>query len=76
MDCKQKTIAQEQLKAAEEPTLDDRMVLHAAHGLRGKRLYTHGMVELIAQVGTCPSAGETRGPLSGIITHLRGSNCV
>ena len=76
MHCRRKIEAQEQLQPAGEPTLYDKLVLHVTHGLRGKRIYTPGLVELIAQVGTRPSAGGARGTLAGIISHLRGSNCV
>ena len=76
MYSKKKAEAKEQEQPFGEPTFHGKLVLHFTHGLRGKRLYTPGLVELIAQVGTCPSAGGTRGPLAGIISHLRGSNCV
>ena len=42
---------------------------------RGKRTYTPTIVELIARVGSSPSAGGSRAPLDGIIKHVTDGWC-
>ena len=44
-------------------------------GIRGKRQYTYGLVELVARIGSFPSASGARAPLAGIIPHIEDS-CV
>ena len=63
-------------KAKEGSSLYDKLVVHVMRGLRGKRLYTPFLVEVIARVGSRPSAGGARGPLSSILTHIGGFGCV
>ena len=45
---------------------------HLVQTLRGKRLYTPGLLETIAKVGTCPSAGGSRDAIASIISHMGG----
>ena len=47
-----------------------RLIFHVTHALRGKRLYTKGLIETIAKVGRCPSAGGSRSPIARIMTHM------
>ena len=44
--------------------------------LRGKRRYTPGLIEAIAKIGSCPSAGGSRASIARIISHMGGTNCV
>ena len=48
----------------------DRLMFHVTHALRGKRLYTKGLIETIAKVGSCPSAGGSRSPIARILSHM------
>ena len=42
----------------------------AQDGFRCKRKYTIGLVDLVARIGSCPSAAEARSPLSGVIPRM------
>ena len=48
----------------------DRLVEQMKKSLRGKRVYDSALVELIAKVGTAPSAAGARSPLAAIIKHV------
>ena len=51
------------------------LVRNVQTGIRGKRQYTYGLVELVARIGSCPSAAGARAPLAGIISHMK-DRCV
>ena len=59
----------------EDQCLFNSMMHHVVSSSRGKRSYTRTLVELIARVGSAPSAGGARAPLAGIITHATGGSC-
>ena len=40
-------------------------------GIRGKRQYTLGLVELVARIGRYPSAAGARAPLAGVISRIK-----
>ena len=45
------------------------------YAARGKRNYARTLVELVARVGSAPSAAGARAPLAGIIKHATGGCC-
>ena len=47
-----------------------KLVRHTARPLKGKRRYKYELSELIARVGTAPSAAGARSPLASIIGHV------
>ena len=54
-----------------KPTLFDKLVDHVVTSLRGKRDYSsRTLIEVIAKVGSAPSAGGARAPLAAIMTHM------
>ena len=59
-------------KKAEEADdeLLEALVRNVQTGIRGKRQYTFGLVELVDRIGSCPSAAGARAPLAGIISHM------
>ena len=54
---------------ADDELLEGR-VKNVQSGIRGKRQYTEGLVELVARIRSCPSASGERPPLAGIISHM------
>ena len=73
---------QQQDKASEEqhrklqPTLFDKLMRMTISVLRGKRLYTPGLLEEIAKIGSCPSAGGSRAAIARILSHMGKVSCV
>ena len=55
---------------SEEMTLYDKLAANVLSSIRGKREYSYHQAEWIARVGTTPSAGGSRSPLSGIISQV------
>ena len=62
-------------KIHEDQGLSNSTMRHVGFSSRGRRAYTRTLVELIARVGSAPSAGGARAPLAGIIAHATGGNC-
>ena len=60
---------------AENPTLYDKLVRVVINVLRGKRLYTPGLLGAIAKIGSCPSAGGSRAAIASIISHMGREYC-
>ena len=59
------------LKAqSQRDSLWRKLVHHTVRPLKGKRRYTYELSELIARVGTAPSAAGARSPLASIIGHV------
>ena len=61
--------------SAENPTLYDNLMRVVINVLRGKRLYTPGLLETIAKIGSCPSAGGSRAAIASIISHMGREYC-
>ena len=47
------------------------LVRNVRSGIRCKRQYTVGLVELVARIGSCPSASGALAPLAGVISHMK-----
>ena len=58
------------------PTLFDKLMTMTIGVLRGKRLYTPGLLEHIAKIGSCPSAGGSRASIARILSHMGDVSCV
>ena len=58
------------MKEVNKRNLLEKLVALMRSSLRGKRVYTATLVELIAKVGTSPSAAGARSPLASIIKHV------
>lgn len=61
---------------AQNPTLYDKLMQVVVNVLRGKRLYTPGLLETIAKIGSCPSAGGSRAAIASIISAMGKEYCV
>ena len=70
-ECKRKK--ELQTKNASSRSLLQKLTQYVVGPLRGKKVYTQSLVELISRVGTCPSAAGARSPLAAIIRHVTSS---
>ena len=52
--------------------LMDKLIQHVVAPLRGKRSYAQELINLIARVGSAPSAGGARIPIAAITSHVAG----
>ena len=63
-------LKEKNMKQMNKRSLLEKLVSLMRSSLRGKRVYTPTLVELISKVGTSPSAAGARGPLASIIKHV------
>ena len=62
-------------EAYKKSSLFNKLVAHVVRGLKEKRLRNRALAELIAKVGTAPSAGGARAPIAGLISSVASSRC-
>ena len=71
-DTKHGTTKREALGAGcnSEDTILEQLIQQVKQSLRGKRVYSHALVEQIAKIGTAPSAGGSRAAIASILSHV------